>query len=133
MIPKNISHHHKNFDKLSGSEYEHLLFRLFDKMGYTVQETGITFDHGGDLIANLDNQIRMVIQAKRYTGPHVGIAAVHEALAAQKYYGCNGAMVIICTNFTREAIDFAKANNVALVNKDRLYELLFQYLEESWA
>ena len=120
------------FSDLSGSGFENLLYRLFQAMGYTVQKIGRTGDQGGDLIANKDGQVRILIQAKCYNGSPVGNAAVQEAVAAQKYYDCNGAMVVTSSDFTKEAIDLAKANTVGLVGKERLSELVLQYLKESW-
>ena len=116
------------FSDLSGSGFENLLYRLFEAMGYTVQKIGRNGDQGGDLIANMDGKVRMLIQAKCYNGSPVGNAAVQEAVAAQKYYDCNGAMVVTSSSFTKEAIDLAKANTVGLVGKERLSELVLQYL-----
>ena len=123
----------RKFSGLSSSGFENLLYRLFEAMGYTVQRTGGTGDQGGDLVANKDGQARMLIQAKRYTGSPVGNSAVQEAVAAQKYYDCNGAMVVASSDFTKEAVELAKANSVILVGKERLSELLLEYLKESWS
>lgn len=123
----------QKYSDLSGSGFENLLYRLFEAMGYTVQRTGKTGDQGGDLVANKNGQVRMLIQAKRYNGSPVGNSAVQEAVAAQKYYDCNGAMVVTSSDFTKEAIELAKANSVMLVGKERLSELLLQYLKESWS
>lgn len=120
------------FSDLSGSGFENLLYRLFQAMGYTVQKIGRTGDQGGDLIANMDGKVRLLIQAKCYNGSPVGNAAVQEAVAAQKYYDCNGAMVVTSSDFTKEALELAKANAVGLVGKERLSELVVQYLKESW-
>jgi HJR/Mrr/RecB family endonuclease len=128
-----LGYHPMKFSDLSGSGFENLLSRLFQAMGYTVQKTGKTGDQGGDLIANKDGQVRMLIQAKCYNGSPVGNAAVQAAVAAQKYYDCNGAMVVTSSEFTKEAIELAKANTVGLVGKERLSELLVQYLKESWS
>jgi restriction system protein len=121
------------FSGLSPSDFENLLYRLFQNMGYAVQRTGRTGDQGADLIANQGADVRLLIQAKRYNGHPVGNSAVQEAVAAQKYYSCNGAMVVTSASFTKEAGALAKANNVGLVGGHRLSELLLQYLKESWS
>ncbi len=118
------------FANLSGSDFEKLLYRLFAAMGYSVQKTGKVGDQGADLVVNMNNQ-RTVVQAKCYTN-NVGNAAVQEATAAQKFYGCTRAMVITTSGFTKEAWDLAKANRVDLIGGDRLRQLLLQYLKEAW-
>lgn len=133
LTRESIGLHQMKFSDLSGSEFENLLYRLFQAMGYIVQKTGKTGDQGGDLIANKDGEARMLIQAKCYNGSSVGNAAVQEAVAAQKFYDCNVAMVVTSSDYTREAIELAKVNNVWLVGKERLNELLLQYLKESWS
>lgn len=119
------------FSDLSGTNFENLLYRLYTVQGYTVQKTGKTGDQGGDLIAN-KNPDRILIQAKCYNNSPVGNAGVQDAAAAKGFYDCNKAMVITSSNFTKDAIDLAKKDNIELIEKRRLSELLLQYLNESW-
>jgi HJR/Mrr/RecB family endonuclease len=116
---------------LTGQEFEKLLYRLFEAMGYRVEWIGKSGDQGGDLIANKNGE-RILIQAKCYRDWSTGNDAVQQVVAAMKYYDCNQAMVITTSYFTSEAINLAKANNVALISKNQLQELLLQYLGESW-
>lgn len=120
----------KKFLDLSGSEFEGLLYRLFGAMGYSVQKTGQVGDQGCDLVVNMNNQ-RVVVQAKRYTAS-VGNAAVQQAVAAQKLYGCNKSMVVSNASFTKEAVELAKTNDVDLVDGRKLSEMLMEHLKESW-
>jgi restriction system protein len=120
----------QKFDNLTGSQFENLLYRLFSAMGATVQVTGKIGDQGGDLIMNKDGQ-RTVVQAKRYSG-NVPNAAVQQAVAAMKFYDCNRAIVVTNSDFTREAIQLAKVNNVELLSKNELSELILKFLKESW-
>ena len=120
----------KALNSLSGSEFESLLRRLMEAMGYRVQSTGGVGDQGGDLIANKGGE-RILIQAKRYTGS-VGNAAVQEAVAAKNHYDCTAASVATTGEFTREAIELAKTNQVQLVGREELQQKLLEYLKESW-
>ncbi|MFA6417254.1 MAG: restriction endonuclease [Patescibacteria group bacterium] len=120
-----------NFSKLSGSDFEKLLYRLYESMGYSVQLNGKTGDQGGDLIATRDQE-RILIQAKCYNNWSVGNSAVQEAAAAKVHYDCNRAVVVATNTFTREAIDLAKTNNVDLISKDILQKMLLDNLKESW-
>lgn len=122
----------QKFDSLTGSEFEKLLGRLFEAMGYKVELTGKSGDQGGDLIANKDGE-RVLIQAKCYRDWSTGNAAVQQVVGAMKYYDCNKAMVITTSHFTKEAIALAVVNKTELISKERLQELLLQYLKEGWA
>jgi len=120
-----------NFSQLSGSDFERLLYRLYESMGYAVQLIGKTGDQGGDLIIT-KNQERILIQAKCYINMTVGNSAVQEAVAARGHYDCNKAMVVTTSNFTKEATELAATNNIKLIPKDLLQKLLLDYLKESW-
>lgn len=121
----------RNLNMLNGSDFESLLQRLYEKMGYTVQLTGKVGDQGGDLVVT-NNQGRLLIQAKCYKNVSVGNDAVQQAVAAMKYYDCNKGAVVTTSDFTREAFELARANNIELIAKSRLQELLLQYLSENW-
>lgn len=121
-----------SFSKLSGSDFERLLYRLYEAMKYSVQLSAKVGDQGGDLIVT-KNQERILIQAKCYNNSTVGNGAVQEAVAARNHYDCNKAMVITTSNFTREATELAKTNNVELVPRDMLQKMLLDNLKESWS
>jgi HJR/Mrr/RecB family endonuclease len=118
------------FSALSGTDFENLLARLYENMGYIVQLPGGKGDQGGDLVLNKNGQ-RILVQAKRYSG-NIGNRAVQQAVAAKKYYDCNRVMLIGSSNFTREALDLASVNEVELIGKRELQGLLFSHLKESW-
>ncbi len=122
----------QNLARLSGSDFEKLLYRLFEALGYKVQLTGRSGDQGGDLVAIRDGD-RVLIQAKAYRDWSTGNSAVQQVVAAMKYYDCNRATVITTSYFTNEAIVLAKANKIDLVSKKQLQEMLLNYLKESWA
>lgn len=122
----------KSFKELSGPAFESLLLRLYENMGYVVQHSGKVGDQGGDLVATKGPE-RLLIQAKCYQNMSVGNDAVQQAVAAKTYYDCNKAAVVTTSEFTREAVELAKVNNVELVAKVRLQQLLLDNLSESWA
>ncbi len=122
----------KSFKELNGPAFESLLLRLYEKMGYAVQHSGKVGDQGGDLVATKGAE-RLLIQAKCYQNMSVGNDAVQQAVAAKTYYDCNKAAVVTTSEFTREAVELAKSNNVELIAKTRLQQLLLDNLSESWA
>lgn len=127
---KSIQANSFEFNKLSGEQFEKLLYRMYEKMGYTVQHVGKHGDQGGDLILTQGTQ-RILIQAKRYTN-NVPNSAIQEAVAAQKYYDCNQSTVVTSSDFTREAYNLGQVNNVTLVSRQELQKLLATHLNESW-
>lgn len=114
-----------------GKDFEYLVFRLSNAMGYSSKVIGAHGDQGGDVIANKDRE-SVLIQAKSYEHYSVGNKAVQEAAAAMKHYGCSKAIVITTSFFTQEAKELAKSNAVRLVDKDELKQLLLDNLHESW-
>lgn len=120
------------FANLDSADFERLLYRLFESMGYKIEHVGHPKDQGADLILNRGAE-RIVVQAKRFIGTPVGNKAVQEAVAARNYYNCNGAIVATSSNLTQEAINLAKSNNVYLINRKELQNLLLNYLKEYWA
>lgn len=132
LTRESIKKEPQKYSSLSGSDFEKLLYRLFDAMDYKCEPIGRSGDQGGDLIANKGGE-RILIQAKCYRDWSVGNEAVQQVVGAMKYYNCNKTMVITTsTNFTPEARALARANNTELVSKDRLSEMIMQFLLENW-
>lgn len=131
LTRESIKREPQKFAVLSGNDFEKLLYRLFEAMGYKTEHVGHSGDQGGDLIANRGGE-RILIQAKAYRDWSTGNDAVQQVVGATRYYECNKAIVVTTSHFTPEAITLAKANNTELISKDRLSELLLQYLHESW-
>ena len=111
-----------DIDAMDGKAFEQYLEVLFTRLGYKVERTRYVGDYGADLITHKDG-VKTVVQAKRYAKA-VGIKAVQEAVAAKGMYGCTEAMVVTNSTFTRAAAELARANRVALWDRDRLVEAL---------
>ncbi len=121
----------QSFSDLNGTDFERLLYRLYEKMGYSVQHNGGAGDQGGDLIVT-KGQERTLIQAKRYSSP-LDNKPVQEAATARIYYNCNRASVVTNSSFTNGGKDAAKMTNVQLIEGEELKKMLQEYLKESWA
>ena len=112
----------REVDLISGYEFELLLKKLFEGMGYQVTHTTFSNDQGADLILEKDGT-RSVVQAKNWTA-NVGNTAIQEVVAAIKHYKSHRALVISSSGFTQSAIDLARSNNVELWDRVKLSAIL---------
>lgn len=74
--------------------------------------------NGADVIAYKDN-IKYVIQVKFYNNP-VGNKAVQEVVGAIGMYKANKGIVVTNSTFTDSAIELASANNIELINGEKI-------------
>ncbi|MFZ1702292.1 MAG: restriction endonuclease [Pyrinomonadaceae bacterium] len=109
-------------DMFTGYEFETFLTELFQKMGYSVEQTRLSGDQGADVIVTKFGE-KTVIQAKRFSGK-VGNGAVQEIVAAMRFYGAEAGMVVTNNYFTPSANALAAANDIKLVDRDELSELI---------
>lgn len=107
-----------DLDKISWSDFEQLVGRLFSARGYSVSYTKRTADQGIDVIAENKTQ-RVGVQCKRYSNA-VGNDAVMAAIAGSKFYQCNRTVVVCTSTFTRAAIELADKTGVELWDRKRL-------------
>lgn len=112
-------------DELDGVEFENILSILFAKMGYMVQTTPRSGDQGADLLLE-KNGYKTVVQAKRYT-KKLDNTSVQEVVAAKYHYQYDDAMVVTNNYFTTGAKELAATNQVKLIDRDVLQQLLIDY------
>lgn len=114
-------------DKMDGDQFEIYLQALLQRLGYKAVVTQKSRDFGADLI--IKGKKRIVVQAKRYkTHNKVGISAVQEIYAAQRYYKANESWIITNSLYTKSAIELAKACDVKLIDRFELVKLMEQNL-----
>lgn len=114
-----------DIDFLTGDEFEQLVCRLFQKMGFRARVTKHSGDQGIDVIAE-KGTLKIGIQAKCYSST-VGNSAIQEAVAGKAFYGCNRVMVLTNSVFTKQAEALASANDVILWGRDILKEKLAEF------
>ncbi len=105
----------------NGYEFEEYVANLYKKLGYKIEEvTKKSGDQGADVIA-WKNKEKYVIQAKFYNSP-VGNKAVQEVVASLGMYKANKGIVVTNNTFTISAIELAKANNIELIDGEKIEE-----------
>lgn len=119
-----------NYNALSPIEFKNLIIKLFQSMGYVVSDAGSADANFIKLLLDLSDQKLLVFYMLKDTPNQ--IEDLQLSLQAQKELNCNGTIQISTQGFSDEAIKFANANYIALMTKNRLSELLKQYLSENW-
>lgn len=108
---------------MSGLEFEHFCKEILISNGFSnVEVTKSSHDYGGDILAQKD-QIKYVIQCKKYSSP-VGIDAVQQVIGSRSIYNCHVAAVLTNSTFTDSAIKLAETNNVLLWDKATLNKMM---------
>jgi hypothetical protein len=108
--------------QLSGDEFEQYVAEIFRHLGFIVEVTGKTGDLGMDVLA-CKGQLRLAIQAKRYTGP-VGNDAVSAVFTAKTHYRCDHCLVVSTSRFTRSAKKLAQSTGCRLIGADEIGVLI---------
>lgn len=112
----------QELNDLSGKEFEIYIANLLKKAEFNVSGTPETGDQGADLIA-IKNDKTYVMQLKRNLS-NVGNKAIQEAVAAKSYYDGDIAVVVTNSLFTQSAKKLARKNNVLLIDKKGLPNIL---------
>lgn len=76
--------------------------------------------NGADVIA-YKNNVKYVIQVKFYSNP-VGNKAVQEVVASIGMYKADKGIVVTNSTFTSSAVELANANNIELVDGEKIEE-----------
>lgn len=109
---------------LPWKQFEELLGEAYRRQGFTVFENpGMGADGGIDLTIKRGGETYLV-QCKHWKTYKVGINVVREMLGLVTAHGATGAIVVTSGAFTNEAIDFAAAQRVELVDGDDLVRMI---------
>lgn len=108
-------------DAMDGLDFEKYVANLLKQQGYSNVSLTEQYDYGVDIIATRDG-IRWGIQVKRYSGL-VKAEAVRQVVTGLRVYGCDRAMVITNSFFSRVAVQLADSNNCVLVDRKNLSEM----------
>jgi restriction system protein len=103
---------------MTGLEFERYIAALLKRQGFTDIKLTERYDWGIDIVARKDS-VRWGVQTKRSSGL-VKVAAVRQVVAALNKYGCERAMVITNSTFSRPATEIARSNNCILVGREHL-------------
>jgi hypothetical protein len=118
-------------DKMSGAEFEVALYHAYENMGYDVELTPASGDHGADLIITRGNG-KVAIQAKHYNPKNVvGNSAVQQVFTAKSLYHCDQAWVVTNAFFSKQAKEEADKLGVRLIDRNELQRTMPQLFERN--
>jgi len=107
----------KNFTPI---EFEKFVGTLFQNMGYSVETTPVTGDHGVDLFLMKDAK-RTIVQCKKYDG-QVSASVIREFFGAMVHYEADEGYIVSTGMFTAPGIAWAANKPIILVNGQELCE-----------
>ncbi|MGW0196930.1 restriction endonuclease [Nonomuraea sp. NPDC003201] len=133
--PKTDSEYLAALAAIDPRDFEYLIERLYDSMGYETELTPRSKDGGRDVIAarrEVGRSERLLIEVKRYSAP-VGVALVRALLGVVSNEKVNKGVLVTCSVFTRGAINLSRENSrLELISGFELVRLLNEHLGASW-
>lgn len=115
---KHIHSSQTSAESMSWDEFEYFVADWLKDRGYTDVQLTEHYDLGVDIVARKDG-VTWGVQVKHYNGL-VGINAVRQVVVALKMYGCDRAMVVTNSTFSRPAIEPARSQGCMLINGSKL-------------
>lgn len=120
-----------HFAALTPRQFEILIMKLFEAMGYKTHLTSYVKDYGADIIAEKGSE-RIVVQVKKYTPKQkVGSPDIQRLLGSMIKYKANKAIFITTSDYTKEAQDQAEGTPAELWNYNTLCRKIEEYLLNS--
>lgn len=117
-------------DTMNGLDFENYLVPVLESNGFTnIKVTVSSGDQGVDLTAIKNNET-YAIQAKRYSNS-VSNSAVQEVVSGRMFYDLDKALVITTNFYTPSAKKLAMKNNVELVDRLELIEMIMNTIEKN--
>ena len=110
-------------DTMDGYQFEKCMQDIYKRLGYSVHHTPLSGDQGADLIITSNERVRTAVQVKRYS-KKVSNKAVQEVVAAKAIHRCTRGIVVTNNYFTASARQLANANDIDLVDRDGLRNLI---------
>ena len=104
---------HDRWMSMSGLEFEREMGSLYRRLGYNVQMTATSGDHGIDLILRKNGKT-IVVQCKSHQAP-VGESVARDLLGSMHAVHADSAILACTGGFTRSARKFVEAQPIRLI------------------
>ncbi len=101
-------------------DFEFLVGEYFRRLGFRVEETGKGADGGYDLIAVKDRE-KFLIQCKQWRVDTIGVKIIRELFGVVTAEQASGGIVVTSGKFSKDALAFARANKIMLIDGNELH------------
>ncbi len=128
-VYKSVKYHFRSLqlediDSMDGLSFEYYVAGLLQNNGFSNVLLTEQYDMGIDIVAE-KNEIRWGIQVKRHSGL-VKAIAIRQVVTALRFYGCDQAMVITNSTYSKVARELADSNECVLIDRDGLVSLMLK-------
>ena len=111
-------------DDMSWQQFEMLVGEHFRKEGYRVEEVGGGGADGGVDLILYKNDKKYLVQCKQWKAYKVGVKPVRELLGVMVGSAAAGGIVVTSGEFSKDAVNFARENNIQLINGVELHQII---------
>ncbi len=111
----------RNLAALKPREFETLIARLYEQLGYKTELTPLSGDDGIDVKAVKNGKLT-IIQVKQ-SARRVGSPDIQTLYGSMAHALADKAVFISISGFTTDAERFAQLKNIELIDSNRLFEL----------
>ena len=131
----NYEHPMEVLHNLTPSEFEALVAELFNKMGYSVELTGKSYDGGIDIIIEKSTPSQKelsLVQCKKYKKT-IGVKDIRELLGVVENKKATRSIFCTCSDYTKMATHFCKSNSrIELMSGTQIIKLCNEYFGSNW-
>lgn len=117
------------FDAIEWRRFEAVVERLFQQAGFETRSQSHGADMGVDVwlySRNQPGQPVSLVQCKHWTGKRVGVDKIRELRGVMAAHSVARGQFATTSTFSNDAVEFAGANNINLLDVDRLLDLIAQ-------
>lgn len=112
----------KDLLDLPPGEFEEMAAELYRAFGHQAQKTGMSGDHGVDVVVKAKDGKKMVVQCKRWRKP-AGESIVRDFYGVMQHEKAAHGTIIATSGFTKQAIEWAKGKPLSLHDGNEFIKL----------
>ena len=122
------------FNHLSPEDFERLILKMFEGFGFSGELTSVTGDQGIDIILESPENIRAVVQCKRYDAEQtISAREVREFFGAMIHANAKFGYFITTSSFSEQAKSFCVGKAIELIDGVALKPLFIQSMRTSFS
>ncbi|MBI9043505.1 MAG: restriction endonuclease [Anaerolineaceae bacterium] len=108
--------------EVNPGEFEEMTAELFRASGYKAKRTGMSGDHGVDVLIKTKEGQKVIVQCKRWRKP-VGEPLVRDFYGAMQHEKAAHGVIFGTSGFTQQAMDWAKGKPISLYDGNKFISM----------